>query len=236
MAPGQRLPAAFRNRHLHHDREATPFGQRFEPCRCGKGMSAAEPQRELFVLGLLRRRPASAYALDKAMRDHSPLYRSFRRGNLYSFVERLAASGLLEFEDAAARRGPHRSKTVYRLSAAGERRFAELLTAVMLDVQAEHAALETALVLLGQLSRERAAGLLTQRAEHVAAHERRLSRLRGDIKDRAGAAYLSASYALHRLRAERRYLGDALALLHDARWEPSWVLDDGPVVDASRKI
>lgn len=199
-------------------------------------MNATEPQRELFVLGVLRRRPASAYALDKAMREHSPLYRSFKRGNLYALVDRLAGAGLLEFEDAAAKRGPHRSKSVYRLSAAGERRFIELLTAVMLDVQAEHAALETALVLLGQLSRERAGTLLTQRAENVAAHERRLSRLRGDIKDRAGAAYLSASYALHRLRSERSYLSKAIALLEDPRWEPNWVIDDGPVVDASRKM
>jgi len=199
-------------------------------------VSAVEPQRELFVLGLLRRRPASAYALDKAMREHSPLYRSFKRGNLYSLVERLAAGGLLEREDAAAKRGPHRSKTVYRLSPAGERRFGELLSAVMLDVQADHAALETAIVLLGQLSRERAAELLKQRAENVAAHERRLSRLRGDIRDRSGAAYLSASFALQRLRGERRYLSDAVALLADPKWEPGWVLDDGPVVDATRKI
>jgi len=199
-------------------------------------VSPAEPQRELFVLGLVRRRPASAYALDKAMREHSPLYRSFKRGNLYSLVERLAASGLLEREDAAAKRGPHRSKTVYRLSPAGEARFIELLCGVMLDVQADHAALETALVLLGQLSREGALDLLERRAENVAAHERRLSRIRGDIRGRSGAAYLSASFALSRLRGERRYLSEAIALLRDPKWEPGWILDDGPVVDASRQI
>lgn len=197
----------------------------------------AQPQRELFVLGLLRRRPASAYALDKAMREHSPLYRSFKRGNLYSLVERLASGGLLErHDDAASKRGPNRSKVVYRLSAAGEERFLQLLRAVMLDVQAEHAALETALVLLGQLNRQRATELLTLRAQSVADHERRLTRLRGDLRERSGAAYLSASYALARLRGERRYLSDAVAMLQDAKWQPDWVLDDGPVVDDSRKI
>jgi hypothetical protein len=42
-------------------------------------MNAVEPQRELFVLGVLRRNPASAYSIHKAMREHSPLYRSFKQ-------------------------------------------------------------------------------------------------------------------------------------------------------------
>ncbi len=200
-------------------------------------MSAVGPQRELFVLGFLRRKPSSAYTIDRAMREHSPLYRSFKRGNVYGFIERLVTDGLLEHEDAAAsRRGPRKTKALYRLSESGERRFAELLREVILDVQAEHAALETALVLLGQLRRDRAKALLAERAEQVAAHERRLERLLGDMRRRAGAAYLSASHTLHRLRAERRYLADTIDLLEDPKWEPEWVLDDGPVVDASRRV
>ncbi|MGC1380373.1 MAG: PadR family transcriptional regulator [Candidatus Baltobacteraceae bacterium] len=199
-------------------------------------MSLVEPQRELFILGLLRRKPASAYAIDRAMREHSPLYRSFKRGNVYSFIERLATGGLLEREDATSRRGPRKTKISYRLSPAGERRFGELLRSVILDVQAEHPALETALVLLGQLERDKAMELLGERARNVTEQERRLSRLLGDMRDRAGAAYLSASHTLHRLRGERRYLSDTIALLKDPTWEPQWVLDDGPIVDAARRI
>ena len=200
-------------------------------------MSAVDPQRELFILGLLRRKPASAYAIDRAMREHSPLYRSFKRGNVYGFIERLCASGLIEHEEAEeSRRGPRKTKAVYRVSASGEERFAALLHDVIVDVQAEHAALETALVLLGQLQRERATALLEERASSVAAHERRLSRLIGDMRDRAGSAYLSASHTLHRLRSERRYVTDALELLRNPRWEPQWVLDDGPIVDAARRV
>jgi DNA-binding PadR family transcriptional regulator len=199
-------------------------------------MKGVEPQRELFVLGVLRRNPASAYSIDKAMREHSPLYRSFKRGNLYSFVESLAKTGLLQRGDAESRRGPRKSKAIYRLTPTGERRFIELLRAVLIDVQSEDPALETALVLLGQLPRDRATELLEERATNIAAHERRLSRLLGDMRDRAGSAYLSASHTLHRLRGERRYLSDTIALLHNPRWEPDWVLNDGPVVDRSRKI
>jgi DNA-binding PadR family transcriptional regulator len=184
----------------------------------------------------LRRRPASAYLIDKAMREHSPLYRSFKRGNLYSFIERLANLGFVECERTASRRGPQKTKTLYRLSEKGERRFIELLRTVIIDVQTDDPALETALVLLGQLQRERAMELLGERASNIAAHERRLSRLLGDMKQRAGSAYLSASHTLARLRGERRYLSDTLDLLRDPRWEPGWVLNDGPIVDSSREI
>lgn len=199
-------------------------------------MNVVEPQRELFVLGVLRRNPASAYSIDKAMREHSPLYRSFKRGNLYSFVEALANTGLLERRHAESRRGPRKSKTIYRLTPSGERRFIELLHGVLIDVQSDDPTLETALVLLGQLPRDRATELLEERATNVAAHERRLSRLLGDMSDRAGSAYLSASHTLARLRGERRYLSDMIGLLRNPRWEPDWVLNDGPVVDRSRKI
>ena len=56
------------------------------------------------------------------------------------------------------------------------------------------------------------------------------------MRDRAGSAYLSASHTLHRLRSERRYVTDALELLRNPRWEPQWVLDDGPIVDAARRV
>jgi DNA-binding PadR family transcriptional regulator len=194
------------------------------------------PQRELFVLGLLRRKAASAYQLDKALREHTPLYRAFKRGNVYGLVERLALAGLLEREPTAARRGPQKTKVLYRLSSTGERRFHELLRRVILDVQADDPALETALVLLGQLPREAALELLVERERQVAAHERRLSRLWGDTRRRAGSAYLSSSHTLARLHAERRYLNDTIALLRDPRWQPSWSGDDGPVVDPARRI
>ena len=198
--------------------------------------SSVGPQRELFVLGLLRRNASSAYSIDKAMREHSPLYRSFKRGNLYSFVERLANAGLLDRRQIRSRRGPRETKTLYRLTPDGERRFGELLRSVILDVQADDPALETALVLLGQLRRDAATKLLAERAGNVAAHERRLSRLLGDMRERAGSAYLSASHTLHRLRGERRYLSDTIKLLQNSKWEPEWILNDGPIVDTSRKV
>jgi DNA-binding PadR family transcriptional regulator len=197
---------------------------------------SGDPQRELFVLGLLRRRPLSAYALDRAMRDHVPLYRRFSRGNVYTFVERLAGDGLLLRRSAVARRGPHERQWVYRLSAAGQTRFRELLRGVLIDPQSSDAALETALVLLGQLRRDEAIALVTERSREVDAYERRMIRLFGDARRRGPAAYFAASHAVHRMRSERRFLKDAQALLCDPKWEPEWILDDGAVTDAARKL
>jgi DNA-binding PadR family transcriptional regulator len=195
-----------------------------------------DPRRELFVLGLLRRKPLSAYALDRVLRDHVPLYRSFSRGNVYSFVERLAESGVLLRRRAAAERGPSETRWIYRLSKAGEARFRELLRAVVVDPQSSDPALETALVLLGQLRRDEAVELIAERTAQVEAYERRMLRLFGDARRRGASAYFAASHAVHRVRSERRFLKDAQTLLLDAKWQPDWVLDDGSVTDPTRKL
>jgi len=164
--------------------------------------------------------------MDKILREHVPLYRRFRRGNLYQFVERLCVEGYLARGDTAARRGPRESKSVYRLSAAGETRFLELLTHVMTDVQSSDTELETALVLLGQLSREAALALMLARMREIEGQERRLKRLFGDARGRGGSGYFAAAHAYHRMRSEHRFLEDAVRLLRDPKWEAQWVLDD----------
>ena len=199
-------------------------------------MNSPDPHRELFILGVLRRQALSAYAVNKIIRDHLPLYRRFRRGNLYQCIERLNERGLLLQRNAATRRGPRESKLVYRLSAAGEARFRELLRRVIVDVQANDAALETAFVLLGQLRRDEALELMLERLREIEGQERRLKRLFGDARERGGAGYFAAAHAYHRMNSERRFLTDALARLRDGGWEPRWVLDDGPITDASRKV
>ena len=89
--------------------------------------AGAEVGRELLVLGILRRQPLSAYAVDKAVRDHSPLYRLMNRGNVYHLVQRLADEGYLQRKNVSAKRGPSPSKSVFALSSSGEKRFNEVL-------------------------------------------------------------------------------------------------------------
>jgi DNA-binding PadR family transcriptional regulator len=191
-------------------------------------VSTTDPHRELFVLGVLRRQSLSAYAVEKIIREHVPLYRRFRSGNLYQFVERLCEDGYLLRRSAAARRGPRDSKFVYRLSSAGEVRFRELLRRVITDVQSNDTALETAFVLLGQLRRDEALALMLERMREIEGQERRLKRLFGEARGR-GAGYFASAHAYHRMRSEHRFLQDAVRRLRDRAWEPRWILDDGPI-------
>jgi DNA-binding PadR family transcriptional regulator len=185
---------------------------------------------------LLRRRPLSAYSLDRALRDHVPLYRGFSHGNVYTFVDKLAAGGFLLRRRASTRRGPRESQWIYRLSSAGQARFRELLRDVIADPQSSDPAFETALVLLGQLRRDEALALMRERATEVEAYERRMIRLFGDARRRGASAYFAASHAVYRMRSERRFLKEIEALLCDRKWQPDWVLDDGTITDAARKL
>ena len=195
-----------------------------------------DPARELIVLGLLRRKPMSAYTVDIAVRNHVPLYRPFKQGNVYHLIDSLTQRGLLRRRSAAAKRGPRESKDVFRLSAAGEEHFKELLAQTLSDVQAGDVAIETALVLLGQLPRAQAAKLLTGRLSALAEHEGRVERLWGGTRDRRGAAYLAAAHHAARLKAERRFAADALKRLNDPGWCSEWRQDDGAITEPSRAL
>lgn len=192
--------------------------------------------RELLILGILRRAPMSAYHVDRAVHGHAPLYRPLKRGNVYYALDRLALEGSILERKAKAARGPSRTKSVYRLSAAGEKRFQTLLRDTLFDVQAGDATLQVAYVLLGQLARGVAVELLAARYARFVEHERRLRRLLGDVESRGGAAFIAHSHSFTRARTEQRFLHEMLARLKDAKWSPAWDLDDGPIVDDERRL
>ena len=184
--------------------------------------AGADLGRELLILGIMRRQPLSAYAVDKAVRDHSPLYRLMNRGNVYHLVQRLADDGFLQRKSASAKRGPAPSKSVFSLSAAGEKRFNEILERVMLDAQSPESSLEIALVLLGQLPRARGVALLRERDRELARQERRVRRLFGDLEARSAPGFLAGTHALHTLESERTFLREALRRVANRRWHPEW--------------
>jgi DNA-binding PadR family transcriptional regulator len=178
--------------------------------------------RELLILGILRGQPLSAYAVDKTVRVHSPLYRLLNRGNIYHLVHRLADEGFLQRKNAIAKRGPSPSKIVFALSANGEKRFQELLARVMLDAQSPESSLEIAMVLIGELPRARGIALLRERDRELARQERRVRRLFGDLEARSAPGFLAGTHALHALESERTFLRDALRRLQNRRWHPEW--------------
>ena len=108
---------------------------------------------------------------------------------------------------------------------------------VIVDPQSSDPALETALVLLGQLRRDEAIALIAERAD--AESKRTNGEWFGFSATRAGAVparTLPPRTRCIAMRSERRFLKDAETLLRDPKWQPDWVLDDGSVTDATRKL
>ncbi len=175
----------------------------------------------------------SAYALNRAVRAHAPLYRPLKQGNVYHSIAKLESQALFIVKAAKSERGPQDSKSVYCLSAAGEKRFHGLLLCILSDVQAPDPAIEIAYVLLAQLPRERARALLADRLKAVTDQEKRLGRLFGEAEDRNGGGHLALLHTSSGLQDEQRFLREAMKLLQNKRWHPEWSFDANPIAKPS---
>jgi DNA-binding PadR family transcriptional regulator len=89
---------------------------------------------EFAILGLLHEAPMHGYELRKRLFDMLGTLRAFSYGSLYPTLRRLLKTGLIVEEDPqeAAVRGTwgKRAKRVYKLTADGKERFAEMLADV----------------------------------------------------------------------------------------------------------
>ncbi|WP_410660149.1 PadR family transcriptional regulator [Amycolatopsis sp. lyj-112] len=84
---------------------------------------------ELAILGLLHETPMHGYVLRKRLHETLGMFRTFSYGSLYPTLRRLLRSGYLveELEEVEDRVWARRGKRVYKLTAEGKERFAELL-------------------------------------------------------------------------------------------------------------
>jgi len=89
---------------------------------------------EIAVLGLLNESPMHGYELRKRLSSLLGTFRAFSYGSLYPTLRKLAEAGWITEEspmdDAGATTRSRRGKRVYRLTADGKERFAELLSDV----------------------------------------------------------------------------------------------------------
>ncbi|GAA4537858.1 PadR family transcriptional regulator [Amycolatopsis samaneae] len=84
---------------------------------------------ELAILGLLHEAPMHGYVLRKRLHETLGMFRTFSYGSLYPTLRRLLRAGYLveEADPVDDRAWPRRGKRVYKLTAEGKERFAELL-------------------------------------------------------------------------------------------------------------
>ncbi|GAB1512082.1 PadR family transcriptional regulator [Actinophytocola sp. KF-1] len=90
---------------------------------------------EFAILGLLHEAPMHGYELRKRLFDMLGTLRAFSYGSLYPTLRRLLKAGLIveddeKEQDATARAWGKRAKRVYKLTAEGKERFAEMLADV----------------------------------------------------------------------------------------------------------
>ena len=92
---------------------------------------------EFAILGLLHEAPMHGYELRKRLFDMLGTLRAFSYGSLYPTLRRLLKAGLIVEDDErdpederAARAWGKRAKRVYKLTAEGKERFAEMLADV----------------------------------------------------------------------------------------------------------
>ncbi|MFL6126576.1 PadR family transcriptional regulator [Actinophytocola sp.] len=89
---------------------------------------------EFAILGLLHEAPMHGYELRKRLFDMLGTLRAFSYGSLYPTLRRLLKTGLIveedPQEDAARGSWGKRAKRVYKLTAEGKERFAEMLADV----------------------------------------------------------------------------------------------------------
>jgi DNA-binding PadR family transcriptional regulator len=87
---------------------------------------------EFAILGLLHQSPMHGYELRKRLNALLGTFRAFSYGSLYPTLRRMKAAGWISEDEAGneAGHGSRRGRVVYRLTAEGKERFADLLAEV----------------------------------------------------------------------------------------------------------
>jgi DNA-binding PadR family transcriptional regulator len=132
---------------------------------------------ELAVLGLLKERPMHGYQLSRELSESLGGLWRVSYGSLYPTLRRLERDGAIESE-AGDERGARRKK-VYRITAAGEATFLDLLQETPVDTQAEDARFRMRLAFFRYLAPETRIRLLERRRQSL---QRRLSTLTESLR------------------------------------------------------
>jgi len=89
------------------------------------------PVIEFAILGLLHEAPMHGYELRKRLTGLLGAFRAFSYGSLYPTLRRMQREGLIVEEDGESTRNgplrPRRARRVYKITAEGKERFAELI-------------------------------------------------------------------------------------------------------------
>lgn len=180
----------------------------------------------LVILGLLRERPLYGYEIKQVIQDHMADWTSIAFGSIYFALNKLAEGGFIE-KVAEEREGNRPSRSVYRITEAGETEFLRLLREMWDTVERPYYAIDIGLFFAHALPeselrthlRQRIADL-TRALAHIERHQEH-SLADPEVPRRAVAVF---RHALLHSRAELEWTREVLAAVESG----AYGLDDGP--------
>ncbi len=130
----------------------------------------------LVILGLLRERPLYGYELKQIIEEHMGDWTNIAFGSIYFALGKLAEEGFIE-EVGTEQEGNRPSRTVYRITEAGQAEFLRLLRQVWSTLERHYFAIDVGLMFSEALPVEEVQGYLRKRVaelesivEYVTAH------------------------------------------------------------------
>lgn len=123
-------------------------------------------ERELLLLGLLRRGDAHGYGLNEFIEQHLTLYADLKKPTAYFLLDKMAREGLVERH--AAQVGNRPPRRVYRLTERGVARFLELLRECLSSYTPTRYVADVGLAFADMLPRAETVALLRQQRAGLA--------------------------------------------------------------------
>jgi DNA-binding PadR family transcriptional regulator len=138
----------------------------------------------LVILGLLRERPLYGYEIKQIIEEHMGDWTNIAFGSIYFALGKLADEGFIE-KVATEQEGNRPSRTVYKITEAGQEEFLRLLREVWTEIERHYYTIDIALAYMEALPMEEVKGYLRGRVAQLEAivdhiEEHRVERMAGD--------------------------------------------------------
>jgi DNA-binding PadR family transcriptional regulator len=167
----------------------------------------------LVILGILRGQPLHGYEIKQVIEEHMGDWTSIAFGSIYFALARLTEEGLVE-KAGTEQEGGRPSRTIYRITPAGQEEFLRLLRAVWREPERHYYAIDLGLAFMEALPLQEIKEYLRQRVaalektvDHVEEHQ--TEQLAREEVPRIAAAIFTHNLA--HFRAELEWTKELLA-------------------------
>lgn len=173
-------------------------------------------ERALLLLGILRAQSQHGYQINEFIERNLSRVTDMKKPTAYAILDRLGRDGYVRMHTEQEGNRPPRK--VYSITPKGEQAFEELLRKTLARSDRFSVPGDIGLMFLAHLPRAETIALLEQRMADLA--EQRASYERAPRHDYDLGARLVIERILLHMEVERKWLEDAIALLHDTSARP----------------